>query len=329
MIDKIRDFAKPIPIVREQLLVDSILSSYSKTLNQLHPDLFVEEGRKRYAAGTDTHYSGLSDISVMLAHTVQQFTHGSPKATVEIPFTPHRSRFHYMETGDWYQAIPYFCHQLFAKLVEAAKVHDEYKPVLDGSFMNWSQITHVGHPIQFLHRHFNFPSLLFDKQLYTSSDGTVCHGQAFFAPSIGGEKIWVRFRKSKLAGLLPGLSMEKFVTAQLMRVPGGTRLFAFLHKGNEEESRLYIASLAQLEEGSYILMDEQQKRLEEDRSKGTAGGFVRFAPNATKCTCPMCELEAERLAAKATDTSGTPSTKDEKLDESYNRIKRITEASKP
>lgn len=263
MIDKIRDFARPIPIVQEQNLAERMLSSYSKSLNLLNPDLFIEDGRKRYEAGANTHYSGEPGVSIMLVHAVQQFTDGSLKSTVEIPFTSYRSRFHYMETSDWYQALPYFCHNLFAKLAEESKVHSEYKPLLEGSFMNWSQITHVGHPIEFLHQDFTFPSLLFDKQLYTSSDGTICHGQVFFAPSIGGEKVWVRFRKHKIAKLLPGAVSDHFVTAQLMCIPGGTRVFAFLHKGNDTVSRLYIASLSQLEEGSYTLMDEKQKRVED------------------------------------------------------------------
>lgn len=306
MIDRIRSFARPVPVARQQNLADSILTSYSQALNRVNPDLFVEEGRMRYADPGDNK-EAIARIPIMLAHAIQQFTEGGTRSTVEMPFTPFRCRFHYMETTDWYQAIPYFCRNLYAKLAEEAKKHSEYNQALEGGFLNWSCVTHIGHPIQFLARNWTFPSLLFDQALYTSSDGITCHGQVLFTPSTGCEKVWVRFRKNKLGNLLPGFVNDNFVTAQLMCIPGGTRLFAFLHKGHDEEARLYIANLAQLEEGSFVLLDEHQKRImlgeEKDpdelrKFQQRPGQFetVQFLPEtagahlqADSCDCPLCE----------------------------------------
>lgn len=291
MIDRIRSFTRPVPVTRQQNLADSILSSYSRALDRVNPDLFVEEGRMRYANPGDNK-EALTRVPIMLAHAIQQFTEGGTRSTVEMPFTPFRCRFYYMETTEWYQAVPYFCRNLYAKLAEEAKKHSDYSQVLEGSFLNWSCVTHIGHPIQFLARNWTFPSLLFDQALYTSSDGTICHGQVLFTPSTGCEKVWVRFRKNKLGHLLPGFVNDNFVTAQLMCIPGGTRLFAFLHKGHDEEARLYIASLAQLEEGSFVLMDERQKRIVLGEEKGpyqfrpeTARGGLQQDP----CECPLCD----------------------------------------
>ena len=325
MIDRIRSFTRPLPLTRQQNIADSILSSYEQALNRINPDLFVEEGRMRYANPEDNK-EALSRVPIMLAHAIQQLTEGDTRSTVEMPFTSFRCRFHYMETTDWYQAIPFFCRNLYAKLAEEAKKHSEYNQALEGGFLNWSCVTHIGHPIQFLAQHWTFPSLLFDRALYLSSDGTICHGQALFTPSTGCEKVWVRFRKNKLGHLLPGFVNDTFITAQLMCIPGGTRLFAFLHKGNDEEARLYIASLAQLEEGSFVLMDEHQKRIVLGEEKDPNGlhqfdyaGKVRVSPESigdkpqhAACGCPFCEagipLKTDNIVAEGSSMPITFST---------------------
>lgn len=253
MIRTIANTLKPIPLVKESQVASNILEQYNTLHEIADPNIILDAGRYFNEHGVDSDLLPAPLVNMLYRFFAMGFLRCGYVLLQGSKREPTTSLTH-REIAHDFSNLPKFCVTIAEQFSALGAEFVDHNP-------HWAVVGHVGHPI-FINADLDIPTLHFVKDLYESSDRTVCSSSTVFLPIDAGQPLeFIRVRRNKVIPELCGNPNDTYIEAQVMPLLNGKKAFSFLHRCSPwDVPRCHISTIEPLAGGSYELCGKDDFR---------------------------------------------------------------------